>query len=314
MVESKKKIFAIVGPSCTYKTAISIELAKKHPFEIISADSRLVYKGMDIGTSKPTVEERAGIPHYLIDVIEPDKDYSVAIYKNECEIRIEEITKRKKIPLFVGGTGLYLNSVLLGLSLPDVQPDVSFRRQLKDFSQEELYKRLQSLDPKATEIIHRNDNFRTVRALEVIYKTNKLFSELKSIKESPYDVTWIGLSYEDRDFHEELIKKRAFGFCGNGLIEEVKNLVSKYGELEILKKTIGYSEVLDFLRNTYTLEETIGKITQNTRALAKRQMTWFKANKSINWIYLDKLDYRDALDKVFSLIDEGSLANTSIVS
>lgn len=310
----KKKIFALVGPSCTFKTAISIELAKKFPFEIISADSRLVYKGMDIGTSKPTLEERAGISHHLIDVIEPDKNYSVAIYKNECEIRIQEILKKGKIPLFVGGTGLYLNAVLLGLSLPEVQPDVSFRRQLRDLSQEELYKRLQSLDPKATEIIHRNDNFRTIRALEVIYKTNKLFSELKSVKESPYDVTWIGLGYEDRDFHETLIKKRAFGFCGSGLIEEVKGLISQYGELDIFRKTIGYSEVLDFLKNNYTLEEMIDKVTQNTRALVKRQMTWFRANKNISWVCLDKLDYRDALDKVLSLIDEGSLANTSIVS
>lgn len=310
----KKKIFAIVGPSCTYKTAISIELAQKYPFEIISADSRLVYKGMNIGTAKPSLEERKGIPHYLIDIVNPDIEYSVSMYKNTCEERIEDIFKRNKIPLFVGGTGLYLNSVLLGLSIPEVKPDSSFRRQLKEITQEELYKRLLSLDPKACEIIHKNDNFRTIRALEVIYKTNKLFSELKTMRELPFEVFWIGLSYENRDFHEELIRRRAFGFCGNGLIEEVKGLIEKYGELELFKKTIGYSEVLDFLNNIYSLEDTISKITQNTRQLVKRQMTWFRANKNINWIYLDRLDYSDALDRVFSLIEDGSLANTSMLS
>jgi tRNA dimethylallyltransferase len=269
---------------------------------------------MDIGTAKPTEKEKFGIPHYLIDIVEPGGNYTVSSYKNESEKLINDIFLRNKTPLFVGGTGLYLNSVLLGLSIPEVSPDASFRRQLKDISQDELHKRLISLDPKAAEIIHKNDNFRTVRALEVIYKTNKLFSELKTIKELPFDVCWIGLSYENRDHHEELVRKRAFGFCGNGLIDEVKGLVEKYGELELFRKTIGYSEVLDFLKNSYPLETMIDKITQNTRQLTKRQMTWFKANKKINWVYLDGLNYNAALDAVFNLIEEGSLANTSIVS
>ncbi len=311
---TKKKIFTIVGPSCTFKTAISIELAKKFPCEIISADSRLVYKGMDIGTAKPSKKEQENIPHHFIDIIEPNENYTVSIYKNQGEELINNLFSKEKIPLFVGGTGLYLNSVLLGLSIPEVSPDMSFRRQLKDIAQEELHKRLTLLDPKASETIHKNDNFRTVRALEVIYKTNKLFSELKSIKELPFDVFWIGLTYENRDYHEELIRKRAFGFCGNGLIDEVKTLIEKYGELELFKKTIGYSEVLDYLKNNYQLEEMIDKITLNTRQLAKRQMTWFKANKKINWIYLDNINYNAALDKVFNLIEEGSLANTSMAS
>ena len=312
--DKRKVVYSIVGSTCTYKTGIGIELSDKYSFEIISADSRLVYKGMDIGTSKPTMDERKNIPHYMIDLVEPGFDYSVSLYKTQSELAINEIFLRGRTPLFVGGTGLYLNSVLLGLSVPEVKPDVSFRRQLKEIPQEELYKRLEELDKKATNIIHRNDNFRTVRALEVIYKTNKLFSKLKTISELPYDVVWIGLTYEDRDFHTELIKKRVFGFCANGLIDEVKVLMSKYGELDLFKRTIGYAEVIEFLKNRTSLEGMIEKITLHTRQLIKRQMTWFRANKNIQWISLDGISYKEALDKVFNLIDAGSLANTSSAS
>lgn len=308
------EIFALVGPSCTYKSKMAIDLASKYPFEIISADSRLIYKGMDIGTSKPTLEERKTIPHYMIDLVEPNFNYSVALYKNESEEKIQNIFLRNKIPLLVGGTGLYLNSVLLGLIIPEVKPDVSFRRQLKQYSQEELYKNLKKLDPWASEIIHSNDNFRTIRALEVIYKTNKLYSRLRTTRSLPFNVNWIGLTYQDRKFHSKLIEKRAFSFCGNGLIDEVKSLVRQYGELDLLKKTIGYSEVLDFLKNNIKLEEMIQKITLHTRQLVKRQMTWFRANKKIHWVYLDNISYKEALDMVFNLIEEGSLANTSRVS
>lgn len=309
------EIFALVGPSCTYKSNMAIDLASKYPFEVISADSRLIYTGMDIGTSKPTKEERKVVPHHLIDLVEPSCNYSVALYKNEAEEKTQNILLRRKIPLFVGGTGLYLNSVLLGLTIPEVKPDVSFRRQLKQYSQKELYKNLKELDPRATEIIHENDNFRTIRALEVIYKTNKLYSRLRTVRSLPFNVKWIGLTYQDRKLHSELIEKRAFSFCGNGLIDEVKELLKKYGELELFKKTIGYAEVLDFLtNNNMKLEEVIQKITLHTKQLVKRQMTWFRANKKISWIYLDNISYKEALDRVFNLIEEGSLANTSRVS
>lgn len=312
--KNQKTIFALVGPTCTFKTAIGVELAKKHSFEIISADSRLVYKGMDIGTSKPTQNEMSGVLHHMIDLVEPDNEYSVGLYKKQCEEIIHAKFKKEKTPLFVGGTGLYLNSILLGLSIPEVKPDLSFRRQLKDKSQEELYKRLNDLDPKACNFIHKNDNFRTLRALEVIYKTNKLFSELKIINKPPFEVVWLGLAYDDRDLHTKLIKKRAFSFCSNGLIDEVKSLLGKYGELDLFKRTIGYAEVIDFLKNKTKLEEMIEKIALHTRQFAKRQATWFRANKNIHWIYLDNLNYEEVLDRVFNFMQEGSFAKTSKVS
>ena len=318
MIQNNKSksncVYALVGPTCTYKTAISVELARKHSFEIISSDSRLIYKGMDIGTSKPTTKEMSGIPHHMIDVVFPDYDYSVGLYKKQSEKIIEDIFKRGKTPLVVGGTGLYLNSVLLGLSIPEVKPDLSFRRQLKDKSQDELYKRLYDIDPKAAQFIHKNDNFRTLRALEVIYKTNKLFSELKTINEPPFKVKWIGLTYEDRELHTNLIRRRAFSFCSNGLIDEVKELVEKYGEIDLLKRTIGYCEVLEYLKNKIKVVDMIEKITLHTKQLAKRQATWFRANKNINWVYLDNLNYEMVLDRVFNLIQDGSFAKTSIES
>ncbi|OGI20127.1 MAG: tRNA (adenosine(37)-N6)-dimethylallyltransferase MiaA [Candidatus Melainabacteria bacterium RIFCSPHIGHO2_02_FULL_34_12] len=312
--ERKKTVYALVGPSCTYKSKIAIELAEKLPFEIISADSRLVYKGMNIGTSKPTYDEMKDVPHYLIDLVEPGSDFTVGLYKRESEKLIKDIFAKGQMPLFVGGTGLYLNSVLLGLSIPEVKPDMSFRRQLKQYTQEELYKNLKDLDPKATEIIHPNDNFRTIRALEVIYKTNKLFSKLKTMRELPYDVLWVGLTFKNRELHTKLIEKRAFAFCANGLIDEVKELQNKYGMLDLFKRTIGYAEVIDFLNNNIKLEDMIEKITLHTRQLVKRQMTWFRANKKIHWVYLDELGYEEAFKRVFNLMQEGSLAKTSIAS
>ena len=307
-------VYALVGPTCTYKSNVGIDLAKKYPFEIISADSRLIYKEMDIGTSKPTSEEMKEVPHHMIDLAEPSENYSVGLYKKEAEEKINDIFLRGKTPLFVGGTGLYLNSVLLGLSIPEVKPDLSFRKQLKDFTQEELYEKLQKLDPEATEIIHKNDNFRTIRALEVIYKTNKLFSKLKVIKELPFRVIWIGLTYKDRELHTNKIKKRSETFCENGFIDEVKYLIGKYGELDLFKRTIGYSEVVEYLKDLLEKDKLVEKITLNTKRLVKRQMTWFRANKNIKWEYLDELNYKEALERVFSLIEEGSLAKTSSVS
>ena len=312
--DSNSIIYALVGPTCTYKSSIGIELAKKYPFEIISADSRLIYKGMDIGTSKPSNDELKEVPHHMINLAEPGENYSVGIYKKESEEKINRIFSREKIPLFVGGTGLYLNSVLLGLSIPEVKPDLSFRRQLKEFTQEKLYEDLKKLDPKATETIHKNDNFRTIRALEVIYKTNKLFSKLKTVRELPFRVAWIGLTYKDRELHTEKIKKRAEDFLKSGFVDEVKHLLEKYGELDLFKRTIGYSEVIEYLKGVFGEDKLVEKITLNTKRLVKRQMTWFRSNKQIKWLYLDEASYDEILESVFNLIDDGSLAKTSSVS
>lgn len=307
-------VYALVGPTCTYKSGIAIELAKEFPFEIVSADSRLIYKEMDIGTSKPTSDEMKEVPHHMINLVNPGENYSAGLYKKKSEEKINNIFSRDKIPLFVGGTGLYLNSVLLGLSIPEVKPDLSLRRQLKELTQKELYENLKKLDPKVTEIIHMNDNFRTIRALEVIYKTNELFSKLKTVKELPFKVIWIGLTYKERELHIKKIQNRSESFFKTGLIDEVRYLLDKYGELDLFKQTIGYSEVIEHLKNRIDKDSLAEKITLNTRGLVKRQMTWFRSNKQIQWEYLDDVDYKGALERVFNLIEKGSLAKTSKVS
>lgn len=314
-LEDKKTIYAIVGPTCTYKSRLAIDLALKYPFfEIVSADSRLVYKEMNIGTSKPSFEDRKKVLHHMIDLVEPDFDYSVGLYKKEVEELLQKIISRGTVPLFVGGTGLYLNSVLVGLDIPGIKADLSLRRQLKEIPQEELYSRLEKLDQEATKIIHKNDNFRTIRALEVIYKTNKSFSELKKIKDLPFSVIWLGVAYKDRDLYVEKINERTKTFVNNGFLDEVKFLLSEYGELNLFKNTIGYKEAIDFLKNRINKSDMIEKITLATKQFVKRQMTWFRANKNIKWLYLDDLAYNDALSIVCKFIQEESFANTSKVS
>lgn len=313
--QSPISLCALVGPTCTYKSKFAIDLVSKYPyFEIVSADSRLVYKGMDIGTSKPNFEDRKKVPHHMIDIVEPDFDYSVGLYKKECEKKVNEVFNRDKIPLFVGGTGLYLNSVLIGLDIPEVKADISLRKELKEMPQEKLYTKLGKLDPEAAKIIHKNDNFRTIRALEVIYKTNRLFSELKKVQELPFNVIWLGVAYKDRNMHTKKIHERTKDFTRNGFIDEVKLLLSKYGELELFKNTIGYKEAIDLLKNRTTKDEMIEKIILATRRFAKRQMTWFRANKNIKWLYLDDLSYKDAFEDICKLLHKESLANTSKVS
>lgn len=287
--KNKNIVFALVGPTCTLKSDVALNISQKYPFEIISADSRLVYKEMDIGTSKPSVEERKQVSHHMIDVVNPNDGYTVALYKNEVEKLIDDIFQRGKLPLFVGGTGLYLDAVLSGFSIPKVEPDEDLRKNLKDTPQEELYEKLNKLDPKASEKIHENDNFRVVRALEVIYLTGGLFSEQKKKKDLPFNVEWIGLAYKDKKLHLERIKKRTEKFLKDGLIDETNSLLKKYGKLDLFKNTIGYKEAIDFLDGKISKEDMMEEIILNTKKYAKRQMTWFKANKEIKWVYVDDL-------------------------
>lgn len=290
MNKNNSSVIAICGPTCTHKSKIAIELAKKYPIEIISADSRLIYKYMDIGTCKPSVSEMEGIPHHMIDIVEPNEEFSVGNYKSQVEKIILEIQAKDKMPLLVGGTGLYLNAVLGGLSIPKVESDKEYRESVKNIPQMELHFKLKKLDPEAAKKIHENDNFRTVRALEVIEKTGELFSRQKKIHDLPFEVKWIGINYKDVSVHNEKIKQRTSSFCNEGFFKEVESLLKKYGELEIFKNTIGYNEAIKYLKNEINKEELIEEIFINTRQYAKRQRTWFKANKKINWLYLDEND------------------------
>lgn len=295
----KQKIIAIVGATASGKTNIAVQVAKKIDGEIISADSRLVYKDFNIGTAKPSLEERQRIPHHMIDVESPLNTFSVGRYKKEAGKIIKEILSRGKVPIVAGGTGFYIKALLEGLNIPDVDPDENFRQEMEDFvktqGKEALYKKLRESDPITAEKLMPNDSFRIIRALEVQKTTGQRMSEIQTISEPEYDALYFGLNAENREYLYDRINKRVLIMLEQGLINEVESLIKKYGRTVSLLKTLGYREVCEYLDGIYTFEETIARIQQNTRKFAKRQLTWFRANKKIKWLYIDKISNEEII-------------------
>ncbi len=280
MTKLKPKVIAIVGPTASGKTGFAISLAKKLNGEIISADSRLVYKGFDIGTAKPSIEEREGIPHYMIDIVEPEFDYSAGLYAQEAEKLIFDISKRGKVPVVVGGTGLYFRLLLENYDVPKVEPDYELREKLSKLSYSELVLMLEAKDPARAKEIEVNDNKKLIRAIEMAEHLEKPLSEYK--KEPVFDVEWIGLNYPRAELYER-INKRVDMMIKDGLVEETEYLLKKHGRIKNLVCTIGYQEIVQYLDNLLTLEEAKEKLKQNTRNYAKRQLTWFRKNPAIKW-------------------------------
>lgn len=288
-MKKKCKVIAIVGATASGKTSYAIELAKKLDGEIISADSRLVYKGFDIGTAKPTLEERENIPHHLIDVVEPEFDYSAGLYKQQASKKIIEITQKGKIPIIAGGTGLYIDILLKNYNLPEIEPNRDLRNQLSKYSSEELFDILKSKDEEAAETIDKNDRKKIIRAIEIIDTTGKSLKASRGINEQEYEVEWIGRNF-DRETLYSRIDKRVDIMIETGLVEETKKLLEKHGRIPNLINTIGYREIIGYIDNLYSLEEAKNILKKNTRNYAKRQLTWFRRNSEINWnIYPDKL-------------------------
>ena len=290
VTSSNKKIIAVVGPTASGKTAYAVELAHKINGEIISADSRLVYKGFDIGTAKPTVEERQGIPHYMIDIVEPEFDYTAGLYVTEARRIIEDIIKRGKTPIIAGGTGLYFRLLLENYVMPEVEPNYDLRKELQEYSSEDLHNILKKLDRDAADKIYANDKKKLIRTIEIIKISGKPISESRSIAEgSQYDVDWLGLNFP-REILYDRINKRVDIMIENGLVEETKNLLAKHGHIYNIVNTIGYQEITKFLDGEFSFEEAVDKLKQNSRNYAKRQLTWFRKNTKIKWnVYPEKL-------------------------
>lgn len=280
--KTKSKVIAVVGPTASGKTAYSIELAEKIGGEIISADSRLVYKGLDIGTAKPTVAERKGIPHYMIDIVEPEVEYSAGLYVKEARKCIDDILSRGKIPIIAGGTGLYFRILLEQYDLPEVPPNYQLREELKKLDSTELHSILRDLDSEAADKIYENDKKKLIRYIEIIKSTGKKISESRGISEPEFDVEWIGCNFP-RDILYERINKRVDMMIENGLIEETKQLLNKHGRINNLLYTIGYQEIISYLDGEMTLDEASALLKQNSRRYAKRQLTWFRKNENIKW-------------------------------
>lgn len=286
----KPKVIVICGPTASGKTALSIELAKKINGEIISADSMQIYKYMDIGSAKVTKEEMQGIKHYMLDVVEPNKRYSVAEYKLEAEKCIEEILSRNKTPIVIGGTGLYIDALIYGIEFSDIKIDEEYRKYLTNLCEKEglekLYNMAVEIDPQAMKIISNNDKKRIMRVLEIYHETGKTKTEqeIESRKnEVKYDYKVFAINW-DREKLYERINKRVDIMIEQGLIEEVKNLLSKYENMPTAIQGLGYKEVKEYLDGDLTKEEMIEKLKMETRRYAKRQFTWFKKNKDTIWI------------------------------
>jgi tRNA dimethylallyltransferase len=274
-----QKILCITGPTASGKTSLAIALAKKLDGEIISCDSMQIYRGMDIGTAKPTKEELAAAPHHMIDVADPSDNYSCADYVRDAERCIEDIVRRGKTPIFCGGTGLYLESVLYQNSFEAPGADEEIRERLSKNTPEENHKMLQEIDPESAAAIHPNNAKRVIRALEIYFISGKTKSELDKLsrREQKYNAKIYTLTASDRQMLYDRIDKRVLMMKDEGLIEEVRALA--LDPMSTAGQAIGYKEISEYLRGEIAEEEAVAKVMKASRNYAKRQLTWWERNK-----------------------------------
>lgn len=296
-------MIVIVGPTAVGKTKLSIEIAKQFNGAIISGDSMQVYKGMDIGTAKITPEEMQGIPHYMIDIKDPRESFSVADFKRYVTKYIDHIYEQGQLPMIVGGSGLYIESVLYDYQFPAVRRDEAFTQQLKTMIKEvgiqPLYERLKVIDPKYAERIHPNNHRRVIRALEIYEVTGKTMTELEQEqpKEPLYDAIIIGLDME-RDLLYQRINDRVDQMVAAGLIDEVKALYDQGLKDTQAMRAIGYKELIPYIEGRQSLEQAIDILKRNSRRFAKRQYTWFKNRLDVKWYMI----HPDTIDKDYQII------------
>ncbi|WP_208592632.1 tRNA (adenosine(37)-N6)-dimethylallyltransferase MiaA [Gracilibacillus suaedae] len=284
----KEKLIVIVGPTAVGKTALSIEVAKKFNGEVISGDSMQIYRGLDIGTAKVTEAEKAGVPHYMIDILDPVDSFSVADFQKQVQENIDRILEKNKRPIIAGGTGLYIQSVLYDYQFADSERSNEYHEQIEIEMEREgidyVYQRLQQVDPLQAEKIHPNNRRRLIRALEVYDRTGMTMTEYqqKQQVESRYDFRIVGLEM-DRSLLYERINQRVDQMVEEGLIDEVKRLYQAGLENSQAMRGIGYKEILPYIRGEQSLEEAIDTLKRNSRRFAKRQYTWFKNKMPVDW-------------------------------
>ena len=305
----RETLVGIVGPTATGKTATGIELAKRLDGEIVSADSMAVYKGMDIGTAKPTPEERAAAPFHLLDVVNPDEEFSVAEFRGLAECAIADILGRRKLPILVGGTGLYVKAVMGGLNIPAVAPDRQLRGQLKEeaarFGGEYLLERLRAVDPATASRLHPKDLKRIIRALEVYTVVGmpiSHFQERAGTTEVAYDVKLFGLTASRPALYKR-INRRVDDMIEAGLVEEVRRLLEKgYGPELPSMKGLGYRQIAGYLVGEYDLLTATELLKRDTRRFAKRQFTWFRADPRVHWIDVEGLSAAEVSETIVALL------------
>ncbi len=304
----KNTVIAIVGPTSSGKTSLSIELCRRLNGEVIACDSRNIYRYMDIGTAKPTQEEMKGINHHLLDVADPDQIFTVAEFKNRGLKAIDSIFERERIPVVCGGTGLYSRALLEGLSIPEVEPNPELREELKSQADkngnEYIHNLLKSKDPEAAEKININDRFRIIRALEVMEALSIPFSSAVKREDVPFKVIWIGLTFDNRELLKERIKERLQIQIDDGLESEVKALYSKYGKTRTLKNAVTYKQFIKYFENEISYDEAIEECERHNYQLARKQLMWFRANPEINWLKVDLVE--DLAEDAMKIITENS--------
>jgi len=293
MSSNKPPLSLIVGPTAVGKTELAIQLAERLNGEIVSADSRLFYRGMDIGTAKPTREEQARVPHHLIDLADPDEILSLAVFQQKAREVITDIHTRNKIPFLVGGTGQYIRAVTEGWTPPEVEPDERLREELEKMKEEKgiywLHDKLRSLDPDAAQKIDPRNYRRTIRALEVIMATGKRFSEQRGQSESPYELITVGLTRPRSELYER-VDQRIDAMFANGFLEEVKGLLAAgYSPSLPTLSAIGYRECIRVINGDLSEEQAKAEIRHATRVFVRRQANWFKeADPKIKWFRVEE--------------------------
>lgn len=304
-----KPLIILTGPTAVGKTALSIRLAKAIGGEIISADSMQVYRGMDIGSAKITKEEMMGVPHHLIDVLEPSEEFNVTVFQTMAKAAVEEIYSRGHIPIVAGGTGFYIQALLNDIDFTETGEDPSIRRELERIAKEKgaeyLHGLLLTVDPESAKQIHANNVKRVIRAIEFYRQTGERISEhnkREREKKSPYDFLYFVVN-TDRDLLYQRIDKRVDDMVEQGLVDEVKKLKDSGCTKDMVSmQGLGYKEILDYLQGEYSLEEALYLLKRDTRHFAKRQITWFKREKDVRWLNLP--DYGYDLDKVLEKMIE----------
>ena len=313
-MQQKYPLLVILGPTAVGKTQFSLEIAGFLNGEIISADSMQIYQGMDIGTGKVTVPERQQVKHHLIDIIDPDAEFSVAEFQERVDLIIPKIISQNKVPLLVGGTGLYIKAVLEGFLFPEMKKD----EQLRDILQQEaikygnvyLHQKLREVDPELAHQLHPNDQRRIIRGIEVYRLTGNKLSVLKKLQQkvpARYQALKIGLTREREELYQR-INRRVDLMIEQGLLSEVKKLLNAgYSISSTALQGLGYKEIIAYFNGEYDLNEAIRILKRDTRHYAKRQLTWFKQQNDIHWFNLSQLSMPCLLDKTIKLINKYKL-------
>lgn len=297
----KTKIICVVGATASGKTDLAVKLAKAVDGEIISADSMQVYKNMPIATAVATKEEQDGVVHHLVEFLDADQTFSVADFVERAKVLIDEITARGRVPIVAGGTGLFVDSLVKNISFSEVGSNAEIRNELAEKSNEELYERLLKLDPNAAENIHPNNRKRVIRALELCMsgtsKTEQ--NENSMLVDSPYDALYIGIGYKDRQKLYDRINKRVDLMLEAGLENEARQMLGKQGLTA--RQAIGHKELQPYIDGKITLDEATENLKKETRRYAKRQLTWFRRNENINWLYADEMSRDELVKKAVDL-------------